>query len=116
MVCNSDEVLDKDKFVILLNNVDFPVFSLPNIVIIFLLDLILSNSFFLLLSDKYFFKIDKLSEWLRKILVNVTKIQSVYPDISGKTIIQLRRENIKTEESYEQVVTQIKESIHYGNV
>tara|TARA_Y100000401_G_scaffold70880_1_gene56978 strand:- start:176 stop:403 length:228 start_codon:yes stop_codon:yes gene_type:complete len=53
---------------------------------------------------------------LRKILVNVTKIQSVYPDISGKTIIQLRRENIKTEESYEQVVTQIKESIHYGNV
>ena len=25
-------------------------------------------------------------------------------------------ENIKTEESYEQVVTQIKESIHYGNV
>ena len=53
---------------------------------------------------------------LRKILVNVTKIQSVYPDISGKTIIQLRRENIKTDESYEQVVTQIKESMHNGNV
>ena len=53
---------------------------------------------------------------LRKILVNVTKIQSVYADTLGKTIIQLRRENIKTEESYEQVVTQIKESIHYGNV
>ena len=53
---------------------------------------------------------------LRKILVNVTKIQSVYADTLGKTIIQLRRENIKTEESYEQVVTQIKESMHNGNV
>jgi len=53
---------------------------------------------------------------LRKILVNVTKIQSVYPDSAGKTIIQLRRENVKAEESYEQVVTQIKESMHDGNV
>jgi hypothetical protein len=53
---------------------------------------------------------------LRKILVNVTKIQSIYPDSAGKTIIQLRRESVKAEESYEQVVTQIKESMHDGNV
>ena len=43
----------------------------------------------------------------RKILVNTTKIQSVYPDSAGKTIIQLRRDNIKVEESYEQVTEQI---------
>ena len=43
----------------------------------------------------------------RKILVNTTKIQSVYPDSVGKTIIQLRRDNIKVEESYEQVTEQI---------
>lgn len=53
---------------------------------------------------------------LRKILVNVTKIQSIYPDSTGKTIVQLRRESVKAEESYEQVVTQIKESMHDGNV
>ena len=44
----------------------------------------------------------------RKILVNTTKIQSVYPDSVGKTIIQLRRDNIKVEEDYEQVVAQVK--------
>ena len=44
----------------------------------------------------------------RKILVNATKIQSVYSDSVGKTIVQLRRDNIKVEESYEQVVAQIK--------
>ncbi len=43
----------------------------------------------------------------RKILVNTTKIQSIYPDSVGKTIIQLRRDNIKVEESYEQVTEQI---------
>ena len=43
----------------------------------------------------------------RKILINITKIQSVYPDSVGKTIIQLRRDNIKVEESYEQVTEQI---------
>tara|TARA_B100001939_G_scaffold16086_1_gene13502 strand:+ start:761 stop:967 length:207 start_codon:yes stop_codon:yes gene_type:complete len=43
----------------------------------------------------------------RKILVNTTKIQSIYPDSVGKTIIQLRRDNIKVEESYEQVAEQI---------
>jgi hypothetical protein len=43
----------------------------------------------------------------RKILVNTTKIQSVYSDSVGKTIIQLRRDNIKVEESYEQVTEQI---------
>ena len=44
----------------------------------------------------------------RKILVNTTKIQSVYSDCVGKTIIQLRRDNIKVEEDYEQVVAQVK--------
>ena len=44
----------------------------------------------------------------RKILVNTTKIQSVYSDSLGKTIIQLRRDNIKVEEDYEQVVAQVK--------
>ena len=44
----------------------------------------------------------------RKILVNTTKIQSVYSDSVGKTIIQLRRDNIKGEEDYEQVVAQVK--------
>ena len=44
----------------------------------------------------------------RKILINTSKIQSVYPDSVGKTIIQLRRDNIKVEEDYEQVVAQIK--------
>ena len=44
----------------------------------------------------------------RKILVNTTKIQSVYSDSDGKTIIQLRRDNIKVEEDYEQVVAQVK--------
>ena len=44
--------------------------------------------------------------WL-KILINTTKIQSVYSDSVGKTIIQLRRDNIKVEESYEQVTEQI---------
>tara|TARA_Y100000361_G_C11073314_1_gene296833 strand:+ start:660 stop:866 length:207 start_codon:yes stop_codon:yes gene_type:complete len=44
----------------------------------------------------------------RKILINTTKIQSVYSDSVGKTIVQLRRDNIKVEESYEQVVAQIK--------
>ena len=44
----------------------------------------------------------------RKILVNTTKIQSVYSDSVGKTIVQLRRDNIKVEESYEQLVAQIK--------
>ena len=44
----------------------------------------------------------------RKILVNTTKIQSVYSDSVGKTIIQLRRDNIKVEEDYEQVVAQVK--------
>mgnify|MGYP001386302605 FL=1 len=44
---------------------------------------------------------------IRKILVNTTKIQSIYPDSVGKTIIQLRRDNIKVEESYEQVAEQI---------
>ena len=43
----------------------------------------------------------------RKILINTTKIQSIYPDSVGKTIIQLRRDNIKVEESYEQVTEQI---------
>jgi len=43
----------------------------------------------------------------RKILVNTTKIQSIYSDSVGKTIIQLRRDNIKVEESYEQVTEQI---------
>ena len=43
----------------------------------------------------------------RKILVNTTKIQSVYSDSVGKTIIQLRRDNIKVEESYDQVTEQI---------
>lgn len=43
----------------------------------------------------------------RKILINTNKIQSVYPDSVGKTIIQLRRDNIKVEESYEQVTEQI---------
>ena len=43
----------------------------------------------------------------RKILINTNKIQSVYPDSAGKTIIQLRRDNIKVEESYEQVTEQI---------
>jgi hypothetical protein len=45
----------------------------------------------------------------RKILVNTTKIQSIYPDSVGKTIIQLRRDNIKVEENYEQVVALILE-------
>ena len=44
----------------------------------------------------------------RKILVNTTKIQSVYSDSVGKTIVQLRRDNIKVEEDYEQVVAQVK--------
>ena len=44
----------------------------------------------------------------RKILVNTTKIQSVYSDSVGKTIIQLRRDNIKVEEDYEQVFAQVK--------
>ena len=44
----------------------------------------------------------------RKILVNTIKIQSVYSDSVGKTIIQLRRDNIKVEEDYEQVVAQVK--------
>ena len=44
----------------------------------------------------------------RKILVNTTKIQSVYSDSVGKTIIHLRRDNIKVEEDYEQVVAQVK--------
>ena len=44
----------------------------------------------------------------RKILVNATKIQSVYSDNVGKTIVQLRRDNIKVEEDYEQVVAQVK--------
>lgn len=43
----------------------------------------------------------------RKILINTSKIQSIYPDSVGKTIIQLRRDNIKVEESYEQVTEQI---------
>ena len=43
----------------------------------------------------------------RKILINTIKIQSVYSDSVGKTIIQLRRNNIKVEESYEQVTKQI---------
>ena len=43
----------------------------------------------------------------RKILINTTKIQSVYSDSVGKTIVQLRRDNIKVEESYEQVTEQI---------
>ena len=45
----------------------------------------------------------------RKILVNTTKIQSIYPDSVGETIIQLRRDNIKVEENYEQVVALILE-------
>ena len=44
----------------------------------------------------------------RKILINTSKIQSVYLDSVGKTIIQLRRDNIKVEEDYEQVVAQVK--------
>ena len=44
----------------------------------------------------------------RKILINTTKIQSVYSDSVGKTIVQLRRDNIKVEEDYEQVVAQVK--------
>ena len=43
----------------------------------------------------------------RKILINTSKIQSVYTDSVGKTIVQLRRDNIKVEESYEQVTDQI---------
>ena len=44
----------------------------------------------------------------RKILINTSKIQSVYSDSVGKTIVQLRRDNIKVEEDYEQVVAQVK--------
>ena len=44
----------------------------------------------------------------RKILINTSKIQSVYTDSVGKTIVQLRRDNIKVEEDYEQVVAQVK--------
>ena len=44
----------------------------------------------------------------RKILINTTKIQAIYSDSIGKTIIQLRRDNIKVEEDYEQVVAQVK--------
>ena len=44
----------------------------------------------------------------RKILINTTKIQAIYSDSIGKTIIQLRRDNIKVEEDYEQVVAQLK--------
>ena len=43
----------------------------------------------------------------RKILINTSKIQSIYSDSVGKTIIQLRRDNVKVEESYEQVTEQI---------
>ena len=44
----------------------------------------------------------------RKILINTSKIQSVYTDSVGKTIVQLRRDNIKVEEDYQQVVAQVK--------
>jgi len=44
----------------------------------------------------------------RKILINTSKIKSVYSDSVGKTIVQLRRDNIKVEEDYEQVVAQVK--------
>ena len=62
MVCNWGDVFESEILVILLNNVDLPVFSLPKIATVFwLLIFKLLSSWIWLISIKYFLRDVKLS-------------------------------------------------------
>lgn len=49
----------------------------------------------------------------RTIAVNKDKIQCAYPESSGYTILQMRRENIKVEEAYGEVLKKINIEVPY---
>lgn len=47
--------------------------------------------------------IGSLSNPERKILINTSKVQSVYSDSTDRTIIELRRSSIRAKEPYDEV-------------
>ena len=47
--------------------------------------------------------IGSLSNPERKILINTSKVQSVYSDSTDRTIIELRRSSIRVKEPYDEV-------------
>ncbi len=47
--------------------------------------------------------ITKISNPERKILINTGKIQSLYPDSTDRTVIELRKTSIRVKESYDEV-------------
>jgi len=49
----------------------------------------------------------------RTIAINPDKIQCAYGESSGYTIIQMRRENIKVQESYDDVLAKINVQIPF---
>tara|TARA_Y100000361_G_scaffold143734_1_gene151062 strand:+ start:542 stop:811 length:270 start_codon:yes stop_codon:yes gene_type:complete len=49
----------------------------------------------------------------RVIAVNKDKIQCAFPEPSGFTVLQMRRENIKVEENYEDVLKKINIEVPY---
>jgi hypothetical protein len=49
----------------------------------------------------------------RVIAVNKDKIQYAFPEPSGFTVLQMRRENIKVEENYEDVLKKINIEVPY---
>ena len=58
---------------------------------------------------------DKISSHLSKpkeraISINSAKIQSIYKDETGRTVLELRRESIKIKQSYEEVKNAIEAS------
>jgi hypothetical protein len=49
----------------------------------------------------------------RTIAVNKDKIQCAYPESSGYTVLQMRRESIKVEEAYDEVLKKINIEVPY---
>ena len=49
----------------------------------------------------------------RTITINTDKIQYVFPDSSGYTVLQMRRENIKVEEKYDDVLQKLNIEVPY---
>ena len=49
----------------------------------------------------------------RTIAINTDKIQSVFPESSGYTVLQMRRENIRVEEKYEEVLKKLNIEVPY---
>jgi hypothetical protein len=49
----------------------------------------------------------------RTITINTDKIQYAFPESSGLTVLQMRRENIKVEEKYDDVLKKLNIEVPY---